>query len=106
MHLWVLGAGSATKVLSGVGLGPDLTVPVPYVMARRTGKSTAFVALMEPFVETPVVKQFQRISNDVYLVEGPDWKDTITVGAKVAIQHQPLAPTHSSRKKQISEVHQ
>lgn len=93
MRLWMLGDNSAqlhdgTTILSGFGLGPDLEVPVPYVMARRRGKSTVFVTLMEPFSENPVIKRFQRTSNDVYLVEGPDWKDTITVRAKVAIKHQ------------------
>jgi oligo-alginate lyase len=105
MHLWVLGTGGATKVLSGFGLGPDLTVPVPYVMARRKGRSTVFVALMEPFAVSPSIEQFQRMSNDVYLVEGPDWRDTIIVGAKVEIRHQRLASTHPNPK-MISEAQQ
>jgi hypothetical protein len=113
MHLWMLGdnlsktgSNGGTKVLTGFGLGPDLTVPVPYVMARRRGGSAVFVALMEPFAGNPAIRRFQSISNGVYLVEGPDWKDKITLGAKVVIQHQHLASTHPSPKKLISEVHQ
>ncbi len=40
---------SGTTVVVGEGLGPDLSEPVPFVMARRAGVGTTFAALFEPF---------------------------------------------------------
>jgi hypothetical protein len=47
-----------TEVVTGEGLGPDLRVPVPFVMARRNAPATRFVALLEPYRERPVVSGF------------------------------------------------
>jgi len=99
MHIWMLGdvgskgmPGLDTQVMTGFGLGPDLNTPVPYVMARRQGRSTQFIALMEPFSEHPTIHAFARVSGNSplrskYTVEGSGWKDVITVGDRVAIQH-------------------
>lgn len=37
-----------TTVVQGLGLGPDLTVPVPFVMARRRARFTRFVSVLSP----------------------------------------------------------
>ena len=47
LHLRMLGTPGTTVVM-GTGLGQDLSVPVPYVMARREGTATRFVTLLEP----------------------------------------------------------
>ena len=55
MHLRMLGA-AGTTVVTGNGLGPDLRVPVPFVMARRKGASAQFISVHEPFVKgNPIV---------------------------------------------------
>ncbi len=49
----------STTVVTGNGLGPDLSVPVPFVMARRQGHATTFAALFEPLVESSRVSAFE-----------------------------------------------
>jgi hypothetical protein len=57
LRVQMLGA-DGTEVVAGEGLGPDLRVPVPFVMARRTASSTRFVTLLEPYRGAPAVDQF------------------------------------------------
>jgi len=57
LRLQMLGA-PGTEVVAGRGLGPDLRVPVPFVMARRTASETRFVTLLEPYRGQPAVDQF------------------------------------------------
>ena len=58
-HLRVRMLGApGTEVVTGNGLGPDLRVPVPFVMARREGASARFVTLLEPYREKPAVEAF------------------------------------------------
>lgn len=47
MRLRMLGAEGTTVVLAK-GLGQDLTVSVPCVLARRTGRTACFITLLEP----------------------------------------------------------
>ena len=46
LRVRMLGAPQTT-VVTGKGLGPDLRVPVPFVMARRTGTVARFVAVYD-----------------------------------------------------------
>ncbi len=99
MHLWMLGDVGAngtpaldTGVMSGFGLGPDLKVPVPYVLARRQGRRTQFVTLLEPFTRKPAIHAFARetgSSSSVsrYTIEGPGWTDIVVIGERIAIEH-------------------
>ena len=87
MHLWMLG-GVDTDLFSGMGLGPDLRVPVPYVMARRRGRAAEYAVLLEPFRESASITSFHSISHNVYSVQGSGWTDTITLGEKVSLQHR------------------
>jgi hypothetical protein len=57
LRVQMLGA-DGTEVVAGQGLGPDLRVPVPFVMARRAAPETRFVALLEPYRDTPAVDRF------------------------------------------------
>jgi len=100
MHLWMLPdthsdgmPGLKTKVVSGFGLGPDLKVPVPYVLLRRRGRSAQFVALMEPFSKQPVVRAFKRDprnspSTCKYTIEGQGWKDIVTIGDRITVERK------------------
>jgi hypothetical protein len=78
-RLWMLGA-EGTTVVTGHGLGEDLTKPVPYVMARRKGLATQFVTLIEPFGVRPAIVGFER-QGDTFVITGPGWVDTIRVSA-------------------------
>jgi hypothetical protein len=46
-RVWMLGAPETT-VVTGQGLGPDLRVPVPFVMARRRGARARFITVYDP----------------------------------------------------------
>ena len=67
LRLWMLAppsqaGGGNTTVVTGKGLGPNLLVPVPLAMARRTGRETVYTALMEPLGEEPLIRRFSRVS--------------------------------------------
>lgn len=76
VRVWMLGTEDTT-VVTGNGLGEDLTRPVPYVMARRRGTRTRFAALLEPFGAEPAILRFESSGEGVYVVNGPGWQDTI-----------------------------
>jgi hypothetical protein len=67
-----------TEVVTGEGLGPDLRVPVPFVMARRKAAAAQFIALYEPYRGTPRVLSFTR-SGDTFSVQTGQWHDEIVV---------------------------
>jgi hypothetical protein len=70
-NLRVTMAGAAnTTVVMGKGLGPDLLTPLPFVMARRTGKDAQFVALLEPYGDSGKVNSVQTLADGSILVEG------------------------------------
>jgi hypothetical protein len=58
--------GADTEVVRGQGWGSSLT-PRPLVMARREGKETEFVAVMELYDETPMIEPVVALQN-----EGPE----------------------------------
>jgi hypothetical protein len=66
---------AGTTVVTGQGLGPDLRVPVPFVLARRSGLSARFVTLYEPGA---TVTSFQS-DGDQIIVVSPKWRDEISV---------------------------
>lgn len=62
--VWLSGQPDTTFVV-GDGIGPDLTVPVPYVMVRRNGTSVSFDALHEPHGRAgPLVTEFSVVGSD------------------------------------------
>jgi len=63
-HLWI-GAEPDTTFVVGDGIGPDLTVAVPYVMARRHAPSATFDVLHEPHGgDEPLVTEFSVVPSD------------------------------------------
>jgi hypothetical protein len=72
-------ASPETTVVTGEGLGPDLRVPVPFVMARRKGASARFVALYEPHRTTPTVDTFRDSGDGAFTVAMGQTCDQITI---------------------------
>ncbi|RLB45265.1 MAG: hypothetical protein DRI90_28640, partial [Deltaproteobacteria bacterium] len=76
--LWVKGQADTTFVV-GEGIGPDLSVPVPYAMVRRTGTDATFDVLHAPHgSEGPTITDLSVLPCDApesdsatgYLVSG------------------------------------
>jgi hypothetical protein len=80
VRLEMLGAAD-TRIVSGEGLGPDLRVPVPFVMVRREGASARFATLYVPYRDSCAVKRFQAIGDTEYEVEMSGSRDRISVAA-------------------------
>jgi hypothetical protein len=72
-------AAPGTTVVTGNGLGPDLQVPVPFVMARRTAAATRFAALYEPCRGASKIRSFVQKSPDRFEVNLGEAVDEITV---------------------------
>lgn len=70
---------AGTTVVSGQGLGPDLRVPVPFVMARRKGTLARFIALHEPFNKAPSVITVRELHPGVIAVQRASTLDEIVV---------------------------
>ena len=67
LRLEMLGAPDS-RIVTGEGLGPDLRVPVPFVMVRREGHSARFATLYLPYTDAPTVKEFHAISDTEYQI--------------------------------------
>jgi hypothetical protein len=80
LRLWMLGAEGSTVVM-GNGLGPNLTQPVPFVMARRKGRQARFVALLEPFGEQPSVSSFRETAPGEFEVVTGRFTDRFSLDA-------------------------
>ncbi|MCU1237398.1 MAG: Heparinase family protein [Candidatus Solibacter sp.] len=84
LRVRMLGAPGTTVVI-GKGLGPDLRVPVPFVMARRTSTATRFVTMYEPYREAPAVKSVVERSPGAFEVTLAGARDEVsTVAGKFA----------------------
>ncbi len=68
LELEMLGSPES-RIVAGVGLGPDLRVTVPFVMVRRVGQSARFAALYVPDQEGKAVGGFRAVSESEYEVE-------------------------------------
>ena len=80
LRVWMLGAPETT-VVTGLGLGPDLLKPVPFVMARRRGTQTRFVTLLEPYAEAPEVTAFRASADEWLEVMGGGFDDRLSLDA-------------------------
>ncbi|MBL8213469.1 MAG: heparinase II/III family protein [Bryobacterales bacterium] len=76
LRVWMLGE-EGTTVVTGNGLGPDLTVPVPFVMARRNSIGTRFVSLLEPFSDQPGIREFRALEDGGWLIAGEGFTDRV-----------------------------
>jgi hypothetical protein len=83
LRVLMLGAPETT-VVTGKGLGPDLRVPVPFVMARRTGTAARFVAVYD---DANAVRSVVESSPGVFRVTLANAHDEIsTASGKFAFQ--------------------
>ncbi len=87
LRLWMLGAPGTTVVL-GNGLGPGLTKPVPFAMARRRGLDARFVSLLEPYGESPRVTGFRALGPQSFEVSGIDFTDTFSLDDTGALHYR------------------
>jgi hypothetical protein len=78
LQLHMLGQRDTTVVI-GQGLGPDLRVPVRFVMARRTARETKYAALYEPYTKAPALMRFERSSTGHFIVQMPGFTDELTL---------------------------
>jgi oligo-alginate lyase len=77
LQLNMLGQRDTTVVI-GQGLGPDLRVPVPFVMARRMARETNYAALYEPYTNAPELIRFEQPSAGHFIVQMPGFTDELT----------------------------
>jgi len=80
LRVWMLGE-TATTVVAGNGLGPDLLKPVPFVMARRRGTETRFVTLLEPHGEAAGVTSFRGSPDDGLEISAAQFDDRLSCDA-------------------------
>jgi len=78
LRLEMLGA-PGSRIVAGEGLGPDLRVPVPFVMVRRSGTSARFAAVYVPYVDAPAVTGFRALSDTEYEIETRNSKHRVVV---------------------------
>jgi hypothetical protein len=78
LRLEMLGAAD-TRIVTGEGLGPDLRVPVPFVMVRREGTSARFVALYVPYRDSSPVKGFHAVGDTEFEVYMSYSRDRISI---------------------------
>jgi len=76
LRLWML-AEPGTTVVLGEGLGPNLLVPVPFVMARRQSVETRFVTLLEPWAETPAINAFELLPDERLRIVSDQFEDKL-----------------------------
>lgn len=86
LRVWMLGAPETTVVV-GEGLGPDLLVPVPFVMARRRGRETRFVTLLEPWSEAPAVTAFQLLPDGGFRLSADAFEDRVWFGSEGRLRY-------------------
>jgi len=78
LRLRMVGA-AGTTVVTGEGLGPDLRVPLPFVMARRKGTSAQFIAVHEPYTDSARIVRVRFLRPGVIAVQTQAGTDEICV---------------------------
>ena len=78
MRVHMLGEIGTTVVL-GEGLGQDLTIPVPFAMARRQATATRFITVLEPFSGTSRLRGVRLKRPDVVEVTSDSGVDEISL---------------------------
>jgi len=77
-----------SRIVTGDGLGPDLQVPVPFVMVRREGQSARFAAVYLPAAEGKPLKSFRALSDTEYEIETSASKDRVVIApGKFSVTH-------------------
>jgi hypothetical protein len=87
LALWILSNGQ-TEVFTGDAPGPDLKVPVPFLIARRTGTSAEYTTLLVPFSGSPKITGFEQPQPGLVVVHGKGWTDEIHLGEKIRYERK------------------
>jgi hypothetical protein len=77
LKMIMLGAPETT-IVTGNGLGPDLRVPVPYVIARRRTSETTFAVVYEPYEKSSRLRAFRQTAPQTYMIEMPGYMDELS----------------------------
>jgi hypothetical protein len=84
MNVWVLGGEKTSQVFTGLGLGPKLTVKVPYTIVRRHGTAASFVAVFEPGPADAKIVSVAKAADGTIHIRSAKWEDTISLGEKIS----------------------
>ena len=79
LELTMLGQ-SGTEVISAQGPGESAAKTAPVVMARRWGKATTFMSILEPYQDKPSISQVEELSA---AIDGAPVLNTQAAGIKV-----------------------
>jgi oligo-alginate lyase len=90
MNVWVLGDGNPNQVFTGLGLGPHLTVKIPYTIVRRHGASARFVAIFEPGPTQSKIVNVTTAADGTIHIRSTKWEDAISAGEKVSYRRTPI----------------
>jgi hypothetical protein len=90
MNVWVLGGAKPSQVFTGLGLGPHLTVKIPYTIVRRHGTAAHFVAVFEPGPTEAKIASVTSTADGTIHIRSSKWEDTIAIGEKVAYHREVL----------------
>jgi len=88
MNVWLMADGTHTQAFTGTAPGPDLRVPIPFLIARRHGQSARFIALYQPGPTAPVL-DFTADGDRIH-IRTAHWEDTFTLGAHIQYNRKPL----------------
>lgn len=87
LRVWMLKGSGGSQVFTGVGPGPDLRVPITYVIVRRHGLNAEFVTLLEPSANNSYkVQSITRDGNRV-TIRGAGFEDQIETDEKIGYRH-------------------
>ncbi|MGH8014066.1 MAG: heparinase II/III domain-containing protein, partial [Candidatus Binataceae bacterium] len=90
LRVWVMKGNEPSQVFTGVGPGPDLRVPIPYVIVRRHGPDAEFVTLFEPSAsDSYKVQSITRKGNRI-TIRGAGFEDIVEAGEKIDYRHTVL----------------
>lgn len=90
LALQILGA-PGTTIFTGDAPGPDLRIPVPFVIVRRSGTSATFVTVLATSTQQSagVASRItlQQIGEDRYMIGGTNFSDTFVDGVTFSLEH-------------------
>jgi hypothetical protein len=91
LRVWMLKGNEASTVFTGLGPGPDLRVPIAYIIVRRHGLDAEFVTLLEPSATDSYKVHSIARNGDRIMIRGTGFEDTVEAGEKIDYHHTALA---------------
>jgi len=90
LRVWMLKTDGSSQIFTGVGPGPDLRVPIPYVIVRRHGLDAEFVTLFEPSTSDSYKVQSVTHEGNHITIRGTGFEDLVDAGEKIDYRHKAL----------------